>query len=128
MLKTLVVAASLAACSAAPLAAWAAPAHLNDSQYLAAVRCQALVASRALGKGDTAALDAMLKSQTAGRPSGLQDRAEGVRAAAVLQAGHAGPTEKAELVAERDGVCQALTGAPTTTASATVPTQTTGAN
>lgn len=127
MLKTLIVVSSLAvATAAAPSAIWAAPAHLTDSQYLAAVRCRTLIASPALGKGDTAALDAMLKSETAGRPSELQDRAEGVREAAVLEAHHAGPMEKAQLIAERGGACQAY-GAGTTTAAAQI-AQPTGAN
>ncbi|MGI8840379.1 MAG: hypothetical protein ACR2F8_06320 [Caulobacteraceae bacterium] len=119
MFKTLCLVASLTAgAAAAPGALWAAPAHLTDSQYLAAVRCQALIASPALGKSDTAAVNAMLKSETVGRPSELQDRADGIRDAAALQARHAGPSEKAELIAERDGACRAYGASGTTTAAA----------
>lgn len=123
MLKTLIVAASLALSTAAI----AAPAHLTDSQYLTAVRCQALIASPALGRGDTGAVDALIKAERQGREGAVFDRADEMRADAVRQAGHAGPTEKAQLIAERSGVCQAYGGAGTTTAAAQI-AQPTAAN
>src|SRR5665213_2149938 len=107
MLKTLIVVASLAVSTAAI----AAPAHLTDSQYLTAVRCQALIASPALGRGDTDAVDTLIKAERQGRDPAVFDRADEMRADAVRQAGHAGPTEKAQLIAERAGVCQAYGGA-----------------
>jgi len=122
MLKILVVAAALAASAAVPMAAFAAPAHLTDGQYLAAVRCRALVASPALGKGDTRALDSLLAAQRNGRVPAVFDRADETRADATREAGHAGVQERAQLVAERDGVCQAFAGAATTTAAAAQPT------
>ncbi len=127
MLKTLIVAASLAVSTAAAGALWAAPAHLTDSQYLTAVRCQALIASPNLGRGDTAAVDAVIKNERQGRVGAVFDRAAEMRADAVRQAGHAGPTEKAQLIAERNGVCQAYDGGGTTTAAAQM-AQPTGAN
>ena len=123
MLKTLIVVASLAVSTAAI----AAPAHLTDSQYLTAVRCQALIASPALGRGDTGAVDALIKAERQGREGAVFDRADEVRADAARVAGHAGPTEKAQLIAERGGACQAYGGASTTTAAAQI-AQPTGAN
>ena len=123
MLKTLIVVTSLAVSTAAV----AAPAHLTDSQYLTAVRCQALIASPALGRGDTGGLDALIKVERQGREGAVFDRAAEARADAVRQASHAGPTEKAQLIAERGGVCQAYGGAGTTTAAAQI-AQPTAAN
>ncbi len=118
MLKTVLAAATLAACAAATLPAIAATDHLSDSQYLTAVRCRALIASPALGKGDTGALDAMLKSERVGRVASMADRADEIRSDAARQASHAGSTEKAQLDAERDGLCQAYVPGATTAAAA----------
>ncbi len=120
MLKTLIAAGALAA-ALAPMA-WAAPAHLTDGQYLAAVRCRALIASPTLGKGDTHALDGLLERESLGRVPAVADRADETRADATRDANHAGVQEKAQLVAERDGACQAFAGGTTTTAAAAQPT------
>ncbi|MGI9170072.1 MAG: hypothetical protein ACR2FH_07860 [Caulobacteraceae bacterium] len=117
MLKTIFAAAALAALVAGATAAAAAPTRLTDSQYLSAVRCRALIASPALGKGDTGALDAMLKAQRQGRLGAVDDRADEMRADATRQAGHAGAQQKAQLISERDGACRAF-GAGETTAAA----------
>lgn len=106
MLKSFIVIASLTASTAAI----AAPGRLTDGQYLAAARCRALIASPALGKGDTTAIDAMLRSQAAGRMGVVVDRANEVQLDAARSAGHAGPGGKAELMAERDGACRAYAG------------------
>ena len=127
MLKTLIVAASLAAAIAPGAIATAAPAHLTDSQYLTAVRCQALIASPTLGKGDTGAVDALIKAQASGREGAVFDRAAEVRSDAVRQAGHAGPSQKAQLIAERAGVCRAFGDDAVNTAAAQI-AQPTAAN
>jgi hypothetical protein len=123
VLKGFIIIASLAASSVA----MAAPAHLTDSQYLSAVRCRALIASPSLGKGDTSAIDAMLKVERNGRQPAVADRADEVRSDTVRVTGHAGANEKAQLMAERNGVCQAIGEGGTTTAAAQI-AQPTGAN
>jgi hypothetical protein len=122
MLKSFIIVASLAASSVA----LAAPAHLTDSQYISAVRCRALIASPALGKGDTSSLDAILKAESQGRNPALFDRADEARSDATREASRAGPDQKAHLIAERSGACQAFDGG-TTTAS-TQMAQPAGAN
>jgi hypothetical protein len=126
MLKSLIVVAALAAVAPAAIAT-AAPAHLTDSQYLTAVRCQALIGSPNLGKGDTAAVDALIKAQASGREGAVFDRAAEVRSDAVRQAGHAGPSQKAQLIAERAGACRVFGDEAVNTAAAQI-AQPTGAN
>ena len=110
MIRSFIVIASLAASTAV-----AAPqAQLSDVQYLAAARCRALIASPALGKGDTHAIDGVLKAQNRGRPAYIYDKGQDMQQDAASQARHASPTP----IAERDGVCQAFNGAETMTAGA----------
>ena len=116
MLKSIIVIASLATAGAA----FAAPSHLTDSQYLEAARCQVLIASPVLGKGDTGAIDATLKSEDRGRSYDVDQRADGVREQAQMAVRHAGLDAKAKLMAERNGVCQTLAGAATTSPGAQV--------
>ncbi len=104
MFKTLIAAAALAATTAAI----ASPSEMTDGQYLSAVRCQALMSSPALGKVDTTAISSVVKTQSGGRVGAVADRADDVRADALRQASHAGATERAALIAERDGACQAF--------------------
>ena len=114
MIRSFIVIASLAASTA-----MAAPqAQLSDVQYLAAARCRALIASPALGKGDTHAIDGVLKAQNRGRPAYIYDKGQDMQQDAASQARHASPTQKTALIAERDGVCQAFNGAETMTAGA----------
>lgn len=122
MLKGFIVIASLVASTATV----AAPAHLTDGQYLAAARCRALIASPALGKGDTSAMDALLKSEAPGRVSLITDRAEEVQRDTRRAVGHADAYAKAKLIAERDGACRAFAGAGMTSAAVAAPA--TGAN
>lgn len=103
MLNGFIVAAALAA-STAVVAQPAA--HLTDMQYLAAVRCRALIASPALGKEDTSAIDAVLKTEGRGRIGQVLDRADQVRYEATLAASRAGRSSKADLIAERDSACK----------------------
>jgi hypothetical protein len=105
--KSCLIAASL--CSAALAGAAAARPQLTDAQYLSAARCQALMSSPALGKVDTTTIDRVLKTQAAYRMPAVEDRADEVRQDARRAASHAGPSEKAALIAERDGACAATT-------------------
>jgi hypothetical protein len=104
ILKALIIAAPLALSTAA----MAAPDLLTDSQYIAASRCQALMASSYLGREDTKDIDAAMRVQGARRLPAVADRAEDARAQADSAARHAGPYSKAALIAERDGPCQTL--------------------
>jgi hypothetical protein len=113
--KTLSIIAPLALSTAA----MAAPAHFTDSQYIAAARCQALMASSELGRQDTKGIDALLKSEGRAREQLVLDRADEARQDAVRAARHAGTYAKASLVAERDSVCQTLTSDGVMSASAT---------
>jgi hypothetical protein len=109
------VALGLAAMSAT--AAMAQGARLSDAQYIAAARCEGLMTSAALGRQDTSAIDAMLKAQSGGREYAVFDRADGAREQAQQAARHGGVYAKAALVAERDGACRSLLGAPTLAAA-----------
>jgi len=104
MFKTIIAIAAMAATTGAI----AAPSQMSDMQYLSAVRCQALMSSSALGKEDTSAINAVIKSQSSGRVSALFDRAESVRAETLSQASRANGASRASLLAERDGACQAF--------------------
>ena len=105
--KSCLIAASL--CSAAIAGAASAHPQLSDAQYLSAARCQALMSSSALGKVDTSMIDGVLKSQASYRTAAVSDRADEVSQDARRAASHAGPSEKAALIAERDGACAATT-------------------
>ena len=104
ILKALIVVAPLVLSTAAI----AAPDHLSDAQYIAAARCQALMASSALGAVDVHAVNAVMTSEGATRTPAVADRADQARAQADRAARHAGPDTKSTLVAERDGPCHAL--------------------
>ena len=122
MFKTLIVAAALAATTAAT----ASPAQMTDGQYLSAVRCQTLMSSSILGKADTAAIDSIVRTQGGARISAVYDRAEDVHSQAESQIRHADATGRASLVAERNGVCQAWSGSSSSMAA--TGSQPTGAN
>jgi hypothetical protein len=106
IIKTLVVMAPLALSTAA----MAAPSHFTDTQFVAASRCQALMASTELGRQDTHEIDALLKAQERSRAVAVIDLAQTAREDAVRAARHAGAYGKASLIAERDGACRAFTG------------------
>ncbi len=122
MLKSIIVIASLAASSAV----FAAPSHLTDSQYLEAARCRVLIASPALGAGDTKPIDATLNVEGRGRIAAVLDRADDVTESTQASVRHADSDGKAKLMAERNGVCQVLAGAATSTSG--VSAQSSGAN
>ena len=104
MLKALIIVAPLVLSTAAV----AGPDRLSDAQYIAAARCQALMASTALGPVDMQAVNAVMKTEGASRDPAVADRADTVRAQTTRAANHAGPDAKATLIAERDGPCHSL--------------------
>ena len=61
MLKVLVMAAPLVLSTAA----FAQPSRVSDAEFIAAARCQALMASPALGRQDTRGIDQVLDAQKA---------------------------------------------------------------
>ena len=105
MFKSLLLIAPLALAGAAN----AQPNHLTDAQYLAAVRCQTLMASSNLGREDTRAIDNLVKAEGSIRSGVAYGRGESVREDTAQAARHAGPFAKAALVSERDGMCRAFT-------------------
>ena len=115
MFKSFIVIAALAASNVA----LAAPAHLTDGQFLAASRCRALIASPALGRGDTRVIDGLIKTQGSARAAYIFDKSRDTQEDASRQARHASTMERTALIAERDGACQAYNGQPTLTAGAT---------
>lgn len=104
MLRALIIVAPLVLSTAA----LAAPQRLTDAQYIAAARCQALMASSALGTVDMHAVDALMKTEGATRSPAVADRADNARAQADRAARHAGPDTKATLIAGRNGPCHSL--------------------
>ena len=104
--KSCLIAAALG--SAAIAGAASAQPRLTDAQYLAAARCQALMQSSALGKVDSASIDAVLKTQAAYAMPAVNDRADEIRTDTLRAASHAGPNGKAALIAERDGPCTSM--------------------
>ena len=103
--RTLIVGAALALSTAA----FAVPAQISDSAYIQAERCQALFASSSLGREANPALDQLIKEQSASRIQAAYDRGQEAHETAARQARAAGPDEKTQLIAERDGVCHSLT-------------------
>ncbi|HEY1449106.1 MAG TPA: hypothetical protein VGF33_11280 [Caulobacteraceae bacterium] len=98
----------------------AAPAHLTDSQYIAAAHCQGLFDSRSLGAVDASGINAVMKSEGAYRGPEVADRADQARSDARRSADHAGSLMKSQLASERDGACQVWAsggGSSTTSAS-----------
>ncbi len=89
-------------------AALAQPSRLTDGQYLAAVRCEALMNAPGLGKVDSSAIAATLRSQAVARAPELFDRADGIRETVATQVRHADASSRAELIAERSGACQSF--------------------
>lgn len=99
------VGVALALVAASP--ALAAP-RLTDSQFVQASRCRALAKAPSLGVGDVAAFDALIKAQRQGRADYIIDKASDAVSTAGGQARRADEAVKADLIAERDGPCQAL--------------------
>jgi len=109
MKKTLIAAALIVAASATAAAAQPA-ARLTDAQFVKAARCKGLAKSEALGAIDTAALDAVIKSNKRARADFVVDRAMNAQDDAQSEAARADDARKAELIAERNGACAAIAG------------------
>ncbi|MFA7262043.1 MAG: hypothetical protein WC068_03390 [Caulobacter sp.] len=102
-MRILTAAVILAAASAT--AAFAQTERLTDIQYIAAARCRGLMQG-----ADTAAIDAVLNANRAGRAGMVLDRAATERKAAERKARRAdGPGGKAEVAREVAGACTAFT-------------------
>src|SRR5437868_400360 len=115
MLKVLVMAAPLVLSTAA----FAQPSRVSDAEFIAAARCQALMASSALGRQDTRGIDQVLDAQSTARQSDVLLLADDARDDAQTAARQGGLHHRAQLAAVRDGVCQAFTGGATMSASVT---------
>jgi len=107
--SVMIIAAGLAAAAAS---ASAATPRVSDGAYIQAERCAALIASPALGRHDTSGIDAFLKDQDRGRVEAAYERGQEARENGAREARTAGAYAKTQLMAERDGVCQAYAGGP----------------
>jgi hypothetical protein len=107
--KIILAASSIAVAAAAGAQA----ASMSDVQYMAAERCEALVGSPALGKGDTHALQALIRQQERGRSAVAIELGQQAHDDAARQARIAGGYEKSKLMAERDGACRAMVSGDT---------------
>lgn len=101
LIAAIVVAGSLAG---------AAHASASDVQYMQAARCRGLAASENLGKLDTAAIDAFLREEGAGRALDVKTSAIHKMNGAAKDAAAADGAKKAKLLAEREGVCATYLG------------------
>ncbi len=97
--------AALALTVATPVLA--AP-RLTDSQFVQASRCQALAKASSLGAADSAAFGGLIKAQRQLRADHIVDKAVEAASAASRQARRADNADRPDLIAERDGPCQAL--------------------
>jgi hypothetical protein len=95
----------------AGLAALALPAaaqnlHVNDAAYVGIARCQGLYDSNELApKVDPTGINRFMDLESSGRSAIVLDEAKDARDRAGRDVATAGPSEKARLVAERDGPC-----------------------
>ena len=97
--------AALAIAVATPVLA---ASRLTDSQFVQASRCQALAKASSLGAADAAGFEALVKAQRQARADHIVDKASDAASTANSQAKRADGAIRADLVAERDGPCQAL--------------------
>ena len=98
----------MAAVALSATGASARSALITDAQYLQSQRCQALMSSSALGRQDTHAVDAFLRTQGAARDQATYERGQAAHDNAAVQARNASAGRRAELIAERDGVCRSV--------------------
>lgn len=87
--------------------------HLTDVDYLRANRCRGL--AEGLGVGDTASLDAMIKTEGRSRVEPIYVRGQEELARGKREAGKTDLKER--LSAELNGPCMAYLGGASTTAS-----------
>jgi hypothetical protein len=114
LVSAALIAASLAASA---VAAVAAPAHVDDTRFLAANRCLGLMTSRTLATPEAEGLRQFIKSQSWGRADFVYYRADQLRDDARDDADRAGADQRSRLTAERDGVCHAFLVPQTTTSA-----------
>nr|WP_295107864.1 hypothetical protein [uncultured Caulobacter sp.] len=97
----------------AAVASFASVAHagpVTNLQFLEAARCRGLAGSENLGKLDTAALDAFLRTEASARDPAALNSAQNKMKSAAKEADAASGDKKAKLLAEREGACGAYMG------------------
>ena len=101
---------TLAVTAASLLAATQASARMTDQDFIQANRCAALIAAAELqgGPQDTAAIETKIRAERYQHPGFVEDMGNRARQTAQRESRHASDTLKARLIAERDGVCRAL--------------------
>jgi len=104
-LAGLVVMAALGATAAS-----AQPGRLSDVAYLQAARCVGLASSGKLAVSDAKDMTAWLRTQSAGRPQFILEKADQMERDARRQASHAGEETKVRLNSELQGACAQLKG------------------
>lgn len=109
-MKTTLIAAILIAATASTAALAQPAARLSDRDFVKAARCKGLMKSDALGAADPAAIEALLKANKRGRADHIVEKANMATDAARVEAAKADESARAELIAERDGACQAFAG------------------
>ena len=114
-MRFVTAALTVAAVCASAAVASAAPARINDVQFIAANRCLGLESTKAFSAPDADALRELVKSQNWGRDSYIYDKADQAREDGAREASRSGAENNVRLTAERDGVCRSL--ASTVTAS-----------
>lgn len=103
--------AVLIALVAAGSIAGVAHAGATDKQFVEASRCSALAASENLGKLDTSAVDAFLRTEAADRKASVRIDAITKMNNTRKKADSADGNAKLKLIAERDQVCAPFIGA-----------------
>lgn len=104
-MKTLLISATLLAFAGATAVSAQPAERLSDAQYIKAARCKGLAKAEGV---DTKGIDAVLKANKRGRADWIIDKAGRAQDDAQVEAGKADDTRKAELIAERNGACQAF--------------------
>lgn len=104
-MKTLLISAALLAAASATAASAQPAERLSDAQFVKAARCKGLAKAEGI---DTKAVDAVIKANKRGRADWIVDKALDAQDSAQAEASRADATRKAELIAERNGACQAF--------------------
>ncbi len=104
-MKTLLISATLLALAGATAVSAQPAERLSDSQFVKAARCKGLAKADGV---DTKGVDAVIKANKRGRADWIVDKAMNAQDDAQVEASKAGDTRKAELIAERNGACQAF--------------------
>ena len=112
MLRKSIAAAVTVVCVGLAGAA-AAGSRLTDTQYVQAARCEALASASSLGGSSPNVFDALVHDQERGRTEVAYEAAQNAKENAAHQAREAGPYEKSQLTAERDGRCHILASSVT---------------